>query len=141
MRQVIEAYALILTIALLSILAVAFTSINLNIVQARRIYNDVRTEVQASNGAIVPTDTNVYDSRKKPDGTLNHPYLTQEFLNEHHYCFMYTITREPLTPSDHNITQEDETFIYNSIYRINFVYVYIVPLFGRQYYPIVGYVA
>ena len=135
MRQVIEAYALILTIALLSILAVAFTSINLNIVQARRIYNDVRTEVQASNGAIVPTDTNVYNS------TTNHPYLTQDFLNEHHYGFMYTINRESLTPSNHNITQEDETFIYNSIYRINFVYVYSVPLFGRQYYPIVGYVA
>lgn len=138
MRQVIEAYALILTIALLSILAIAFTSINLNIVQARRIYNDVRAEVQASNGAIVPSDTNIY-STKKDDGT--DPYITQQFLQDHHYGFTYTIKREPLTPSSHNIAQEDETFIYNSIYRINFVYVYSVPLFGRQYYPIVGYVS
>ena len=133
MRQVIESYALILTIALLSILAVAFTSINLNIVQARRIYNDVRAEVQASNGAIVPTDTNVYQSKSE--------YIENTFLNDHHYGFTYTISRDSLTPSDHNITQEDETFIYNSIYRINFVYVYSVPLFGKQYYPIVGYVA
>lgn len=136
MRQVIEAYALILTIALLSILAIAFTSINLNIVQARRIYNDVRAEVQASNGAIVPTDTNLYATKDKGD-----PYVTQQFLQDHHYGFTYTIKRESLTPNSHNITQEDETFIYNSIYRINFVYVYSVPLFGRQYYPIVGYVS
>ena len=130
MRQVIESYALILTLVLLSMLAIAFTSINLNVVQARRIYNDVRAEVQASNGAIVPV-TGKYTS--KPD------YLSTEFTQSHHYGFTYTITREQIT--DHGIANEDETFIYNSIYKINFIYVYSVPIFGAQYYPISGYVS
>ena len=130
MRQVIEAYALILTVALLSILAIAFTSINLNIVQARRIYNDVRAEVQASNGAIVPVSGKY---------TCDESFLKPTFTDTHHYGFTYTITREQLT--DHGIADEDETFIYNSIYKINFIYVYSVPIFGAQYYPITGYVS
>ena len=160
MRQVIESYALILTIALLSILAVAFTSINLNIVQARRIYNDVRAEIQASNGAIIPTDDNFIENH------LYYPYTEtisgqkmgsdathcgnetgtyakngKDFMLAHHYGFYYKVSRTSMTPFDHDILREDETFIYNSIYRIDFVYTYSVPLFGRMVYPIYGYIS
>ena len=136
MRQVIEAYALILTVSLMCILAIAFTSINLNIVQARRIYNDVRASVQASNGAIVPMGTSTMDA-----GTYKSPnkFISNDFVAEHHYGFMYTIKRQNSATTDQS--DEDNTFIHNSIYRIDFVYVYSVPIFGTQYYPIHGYVA
>lgn len=133
MRQVIESYALILIIALIAMLAISFTSLNLNIVQARRIYNDIRAEVQASNGAIVPSSNNVLTSDPK--------YLSTGFLNEHHYGFTYCITRQPITATNANIASEDETFIYNSIYKIDFIYIYSIPIFGTQYYPISGYSA
>lgn len=133
MRQVIESYALILIIALIAMIAISFTSLNLNIVQARRIYNDIRAEVQASNGAIVPSSNNVLTSDPK--------YMSNGFLTDHHYGFTYCITRQPITAVDANIASEDETFIYNSIYKIDFIYIYSIPIFGTQYYPISGYSA
>lgn len=151
MRQVIESYALILTIALLSVLAIAFTSINLNIVQARRIYNDVRAEIQASNGAIVPTGPNPEDNVMVNNKYYPHTRTLTgkemgseegyQFMLDHHYGFYYKVSRTSMTPADHDILREDETFIYNSIYKIDFVYTYSVPLFGRMVYPIEGYVS
>ena len=41
--------------------------------------------------------------------------------------------------ADSNILAQNETWIYNDIYKISLVYTYSVPLFGTQVYPIEGY--
>lgn len=53
MKQVVESYVVLWVIMFMFFFAFAFTSINLNVAQARKIVNDIKTEVQASNGAFV----------------------------------------------------------------------------------------
>ena len=62
MRQVIETYALIWFLMIMFLLGTAFTQINMHTSQARKIYNDIRSEVQASNGSIVDTTDRLYKS-------------------------------------------------------------------------------
>lgn len=58
MKQVVESYVVLWVIMFMFFFAFAFTSINLNVAQARKIVNDIKTEVQASNGALVCYDKN-----------------------------------------------------------------------------------
>lgn len=131
MKSVIESYIGIWLIMLFLMLCIAFTSINMNIGQARTIYNSIRAEVQASNGYIVPTDTNV-----KSYSSLDGDVAT---LQKDGYKFTYTVTRLSL---DSGIDRaDDETFEYNDIFQIDLKYEYSVPIFGKQVYPISGLVA
>ena len=128
MKEVIESYVGMLVICIIFLLAIAFTSINMHTIRARKIYNDICAEVQASNGAVVPKDTNefVYG-----DNTIN--------VNGTGYDFKYRIKRISATGTN-NKNKHNETFMYNDLYEVYLVYVYNTPLFGMQYYPIKGHV-
>ena len=53
------------------VLCIAFTSINLNVVQARKMYNDIKSQVQASNGINIPASGEyTFDSTTTNDETL-----------------------------------------------------------------------
>lgn len=124
MKQVIEAYVGLWIVMFMLMIAIAFTSINLHVSQARRIANSIKSEVQASNGAVV--DSEGIDG--KLEGT------SKQVLATNGYQFKYTITRQ--TVVDNSIVDAGETYIYNDIYKISLVYEYLVPLFGKQIYPI-----
>ena len=119
MKTVIESYVGIWAIMLFLMLCISFTSINMNVVQARNIYNSVRSEVMASNGAVVDS-TGPFTYSAAKDG----------------YQFSYKITRQSAVDSDK--TADNQTFKYNSIYKIELKYTYAVPLFGEQVYLISG---
>lgn len=122
MKQVIEAYVGLWIVVFMLMIAISFTSINLHVSQARRIMNSIKSEVQASNGSVVTDVSGVLE------GTS-----TQTLKNDG-YTFKYTITRQ--TVVNDAISSEEETYIYNDIYKISLVYEYVVPLFGKQVYPI-----
>lgn len=146
MKSVIESYIGIWLITLFVMLCIAFTSINMNVVQARNIFNSLRAEIQSSNGSFVPTDTNgfiyvsdgnVYDTGKYPTTqyTPSSSNGSKEYtLTNDGYAFMYTIQRQ--TAVDKDKQSSDETFRYDSIYELNLRYRYVVPIFGVQEYPL-----
>ncbi len=127
MRIIIESYAGIWVMLLLFIIAMAFTTININVGQARKIYNDIRAEVQASNGSVVD-DTGRFYYNSATDNVKS---------STSGYQFEYSIIRQGLV--DDNIQAGDETYIYNNVYKISMRYEYYVPLFGKQVYPMTGY--
>lgn len=130
MKNIIEGYIGIWIVLILLYLCLAFTSINMNVVQARNIIESYKEEVTASNGGIVG-DSNqfVYDS--ETDGIT---------LNDNGYAFECTITRLSLyndgTTDVYDDATKDSTFVYNSLYKVQLNYEYTVPLFGKQVYPI-----
>lgn len=128
MREIIESYVGMLVICIIFLLTIAFTSINMHTIRARKIYNDICAEVQASNGAVVPSDTNefVYG-----DNNID--------LMRAGYDFKYRVRRISATGTN-NKSEHNETFMYNDLYEVYLVYVYNVPLFGMQYYPMKGHV-
>ena len=127
MRQIVETYVGMWIVMFVLMLGISFTAINMHTIQARRIYNDIKAEVQASNGALTGQDGKyVYNSE-------NHNIT----LGNCNYAYTYTVSRQNVV--NHNDMDRDETYIYNSIYRVNMVYCYNVPLFGLQVYPISGY--
>lgn len=131
MKQVIESYSAIFIILILFLLGTAFTTINMNITQARKIYNDIKSEVQASNGAIVDdTDRFYYNST---DASNAFVYT----LTSNGYQYEYSVVRQSLVGN--NAQANDETYIYNDLYKISLKYEYYVPLFGRQVYPMTGF--
>lgn len=133
MRSVVETYAAIIIILMMFLLGMAFTTINLNVTQARKIYNDIKAEVQASNGAIVPdTDYYYYNSAKISEDN-NHIYT----LADSGYQYEFSVTRQSII--NNNIESPDETYIYNDLYKISLKYEYYVPLFGKQVYPMTGF--
>lgn len=130
MKSIIDSYIGLWLIMMLMILGMAFTSINMNVIQARRIYNNVKTVVQASNGADITDEGTSYKS-DNGDGTgIN--------MANNGYDYYYTISRKPLSAAE-GLQANNETWIYNDIYQIDFTYEYYVPLFGKQIYPISGY--
>ena len=146
MKAVVESYIGIWIIMFFLMLCMAFTSINLNIGQARNVYNSIRAECKASNGAII--------SDSDGDGLSDYIPLAQVLdantlkydsesanitISSNGYKYKYTITR--LSLDDGINRADDETFKYNDIYQIDLVYEYSVPLFGRQVYPISGLIA
>lgn len=122
MKALIESYIGVWFIMFLMLLALAFTCINMNVAQARKILSDIKAEVQASNGAIVPKDTGVYTSSSSAT------------LEDNGYTWDCNITRQSMLID--GAYEDGETFMYNNIYKISFKYEYYVPLFGRQIYPI-----
>ena len=131
MKTVIESYVGIWAIMLFLMLCISFTSINMNVVQARNIYNSVRSEVMASNGAVVnSTGPFTYNSSDASHGA-NCISAAKDG-----YQFSYKITRQSAVDSDK--TADNQTFKYNSIYKIELKYTYAVPLFGEQVYLISG---
>ena len=73
MRQVVEAYVGLWIILTLFWVAIAFTSINLNVSQARKIVSDIKAEVQASNGSVVD-DSNELKFESATDSMKDHGY-------------------------------------------------------------------
>lgn len=131
MKNVVEMYIGIWVIMILLYLCLAFTSINMNVVQARNLLNTVKTEVSASNGGILK-DKLTYTVKSKDNGVT---------LKNNGYSFEYKITKQSLyTDSNGNSIYDDatkdSTFIYNNVYKIELKYRYSVPLFGIQVYPI-----
>lgn len=156
MKQVIEIYVGLWVLLFMFLLAVAFTSINLHITQARKIYNDIRAEVQASNGAIlnVPSwsaaekqaladSMGVTFKDKYPDNTpgmVNTKRILAESKAQYSdkgYHYSFSVVRQGDMLS--GIGSNDESFIYNDTYKISLLYEYYVPLFGKQVYPLTGY--
>ena len=124
MKIIVESYVGIWLVLLFTMLAIAFTSINLNVTQARTIYNTIRAEVQASNGAIVPAS-----------GSFSKTSVETKEVNG--FEFNYGISRRSMIDSDR--ASDDETFRYNSVYDIRLEYDYVVPIFDTQKYIIEGY--
>jgi len=122
MRTVVESYVGLWVIVFILMLGIAFTSINMNVAQARKIAADIKAEVQASNGQIV-------DSTDILTGSSG------ATIASNGYEYDYEIQRQTLV--DLNKKEDSESYIYNSIYKIKLEYQYSVPLFGKQVYPIV----
>ena len=123
MKQVVEAYVGLWVIMFMLLLAMAFTSINLHVAQARRIMDSIKAEIQASNGQYVfnnPIPDDGFEDTVHPEGST--------------FRYSYKVERQSLI--DDGINDADETYIYNSVYKINLKYVYWVPLFGKQIYQI-----
>lgn len=125
MKQVVEAYAGLWVIMFLFLLAMAFTSINLHVAQARRIMDSIKAEVQASNGQYVNNVEIPYDVPLKIEDKTH--------LDN---AYMYSCVIERTSPIDKNINDADETYIYGDVFKISLKYTYWVPLFGKQIYPI-----
>ena len=131
MKQVIESYSAIFIVLILFLMGMSFTTISMNVTQARKIFNDIRSEVQASNGAIVDnTDRYYYNST---DSSNAYVYK----LSTTGYQYEYSIVRQSIVGN--SAQSDDETYIYNDLYKISLKYEYYVPLFGRQIYPMTGF--
>ena len=130
MKAVVDSYIGIWLLMLFLMLCIGFTSINLNVIQARKMYNDIKAQVQASNGTFVDAGTNMFSYDSRTAGA------DSRTLANDHYEYSYTVTRKPMRSTKYD---NNETWIYNDIYLIDFEYTYLVPLFGRQVYPMVGY--
>lgn len=124
-KNVIEGYIGIWIFLLLFYLCLGFTSLNMNIVQARNLMSSIKAQVSASNGAIIPEGQTEYTY----DSTDNNISIANNG-----YEFSYTVTRE--SPLDIDAASENSGFIYNYVYRVTMYYKYHIPLFGRQTYPI-----
>lgn len=122
MRSVVDAYVGVWIICIVMLLAMGFTMINLHVSNARHIMSDLKAEVQASNGAMVPTNTGIY---------------TQPKQEGYGYHYTFQIERQNILATDRDM--EGNSYIYNNIYKISLNYVYSVPLFGKQVYPLVSY--
>lgn len=100
MKNVVEMYLGIWVIMILLYLCLAFTSINMNVVQARNILNTVKEEVRASNGGVLK-DNLTYTVKSKDKGVT---------LANNGYSFEYKITKQSLyTDKDGNSIYEDAT--------------------------------
>lgn len=138
MRTIVETYVGIWVIMLIFMLAIAFTSVNAHVSQARRVFNDIKAEVQASNGAVLSPSTG-----GTKVGASGNEYVWDFATNkctfkEDGFEFAYIISRQQYKKN--SITEYDETFIYNDLYKVTLIYVYKVPFFGYQVYPITGFV-
>jgi hypothetical protein len=89
-----------------------------------------KEEVSASNGEIVG-DSNKYTYDSSSKGIT---------MSNNGYAFTCTITRLSLyndgTTDIYDDATADSTFVYNNLYKVELNYEYVVPLFGKQVYPI-----
>lgn len=128
MRQIVEMYTGFFMTILIMILAMAFTCINIHVSHARTLYNSVKAQVQASNGAMVDS-SNEFSADFEKNGCT---------FKDDGFEVAYMVHR--VNTSSDAAEQYNQTWIYNDIYRVDLYYVYNVPFFGRQVYPISGYV-
>lgn len=133
MKSVIETYVGIWIILLFTIISSAFLSAHLNVIQARRMCNNLKTYVQATNGSFITS--NIYQSDSKvEDGTdLLRKSSSSPISFAHGDLYEYNYTIEKMSITD--AKSEGESFLYNNVYKIDFNYAYGLPLFGRQIYP------
>lgn len=129
MRSLIEGYVAIMVIMLLVVLAMSFTTINMDVTAAKKIYNDVINEIQNTDGAILKGTKYTYDENTGL-------YTYERVASNNAYKYYITVEKEDIGSE---ITNTGQTFIYNSIYKVNMTYVYYVPLFGKQTYITGGY--
>ncbi len=141
MKAVIDSYIGLWLVLLFLMMCIAFTSINLNIVQARKMFNDIKAQVQASNGSFIGA-SNVYSYSSTSSGgsTTNHASgANVRELKKNGYQFAYKVERKQMTNTA-GVKANNETWIYNDLYLITFEYQYAIPLFRIvQTYPIKGY--
>lgn len=136
MKQVIEAYVGIWILIIIMYICMAFTMINLNVTQARKTYNDIKAEISACNGSLEAYKNQHADSNItiSPDGT-ELSYIV--IKNGSGYSVSIKNTEKNREDSWEN--SDNQTFIYNDLYKIDMNYFYSVPIFGMQNYPIKGY--
>ena len=130
MKNIVEAYIGVWVLTILLYLCLAFTSINMNVGQARNIVNDIKTQIKASNGNVL--EGNTYTYKSKDDGIT---------LANNGYSFDYTITKQSLYKDENgnNVyadVSNSNSFRYNDVYKLELYYRYTVPIFGTQLYPI-----
>lgn len=128
MKNTIELYTSFFMVVLFMLLAMAFISINIHIGHAKTLYNSLKAEVQASNGMYIPEGNELSASFAENGYTFK----------DDGFEMAYYITRE--YDSSEDITSYNETWLYNDTYKLTMIYVYNIPFFGRQVYPISGYV-
>lgn len=129
---------------LLILTCISFTMINLNVITARQMYSTVKADLQASDGSWLndSPDADGYNYHRYAgwtNGNLKGSADTMKnFLDHHGYSWQYAIKR--LTNVDDDVQDSNETYIYHDLYKLDMTYSYTVPLFGRQVYPLSGYV-
>lgn len=128
MKQTVEIYTAFLMLMLFMLLSMAFTSINLHVSQARTLYSSIKAEVQASNGVVVD-DSGEFAVSFEDNGCT---------FEKDGFQVAYIVER--VQDSESSIHSYNESWIYNDVYKLTVIYVYNVPFFGRQIYPISGYV-
>lgn len=138
MKTIIEIYVGIWVIMLVFMLAISFTSVNAHVSQARRVFNDIKAEVQASNGAVLSTQSGGTQADSAGNEFVWDFETNKCTFKEDGFEFAYIISRQEYVKN--SITEYDETFIYNDLYKVTLIYVYKVPFFGYQVYPITGFV-
>lgn len=130
MKNIIEGYIGIWVILIILYLCLAFTSINMNVVQARNLINTYKAEISASNGDIVDS-SNTYTFHSSDNGIT---------IENNGYSYDCEIVRLSLYNDGVNDIYDDatadSTFVYNNLYKIQLTYTYTVPLLGKQVYPI-----
>lgn len=132
MRSIIEAYVGVWSILLLIWIAIAFTGINMNVAQARKTYNDICAELQACN-----CDFTSFSAKHGGSVDSNGNY-TSNIYKGTGYKYQFTVE---FADVDRKYSANNETFIYNDLYKIKMNYDYGVALFGTFSYPQVGYVS
>lgn len=133
MKQLVEAYIGIWLLCILLWIGIAFTGINLHTAQARKTFNDIKAEVQACNGDLSAFHT-ISTSQNITYDAATDIYTYQG--TSYHYDFKIT----QVSAGDSAYTASNETYIYNSLYKLQLDYYYAVPLFGGQVYPQIGYI-
>lgn len=124
MKNMIEGYVIIIAIWLMVLLSISFTGINLNVTAAKKIHNNVISEIQNTDGAILKSNKFVYDH-------ITGIYTMKQTAENNAYVYTITVEKEDIGSE---ITDNGQTFIYNSIYKVNMTYEYYIPLFGKETY-------
>jgi hypothetical protein len=125
MKNVIEGYVGIWIFLVLFYMCMAFTCLNLNVIQARNLMSSIKAQVSASDGAIIPSGEDSYTYDSLADGIS---------IDENGYEFTYTVVRQ--NPIGLDKAADNSSFIYNYSYKISMKYSYHIPLFGYQTYPL-----
>lgn len=124
MRNIIEGYVIILLLWLLVLLSVAFTTINMDVTAAKKIHNNIISEIENTDGAILNDNKFVYDEE-------NNLYIYESKASNNAYTYTVTVAKEDIGSE---VIQTGQTVIYNTVYKVNMYFDYYVPLFGKQNY-------
>lgn len=124
MRNIIEGYVIILLLWTLVLLSISFTTINLDVTAAKKIHNNIISEIENTDGAILNSDKFVYDNSTGL-------YTYENKAENNAYSYIITIAKEDIGSE---VIQTGQTVIYNTIYKVNMYFDYYVPFFGKQSY-------
>lgn len=158
MKLTLESWLGIMILILMFAIGIGFTSININVVNARKIYSEYIDLIEETDGAVLTSQISIgnsdiqkvsgrdawiiayncgddikfnfkNDNSWEVDTTGNNIRKEQKPV---HYYLLVTKT------TDTESNRQGQTFIYNNIYKVQMVYVYDTMLFGRQTYKIGG---